>query len=154
MADDSLFRLIFSACVAGVIRIYFLTTMYANDDLTWNQSNAFIWSSVEPCIGIICACLPTLRPLIRRIFPNWLESERQGQSTGLSYKSGTSYRSSGKAFRPQDEDEIVLTNTFGKGSHMAPSDHTTISVERDVGWSEVSMPPPDSARSQTFRQHS
>ncbi|KAJ5811861.1 hypothetical protein N7474_008162, partial [Penicillium riverlandense] len=121
------------ACVAGVIRIYFLTQMYANDDLTWNQSNSFIWSSVEPCIGITCACLPTLRPLVRRIFPNWLESDRQGGSTGQSYKSSTSYHYSDRAFRPPDEDEIVLTNTFGKGSHMAPSDHTTISVERDVG---------------------
>ncbi|KAJ5610745.1 Alpha/beta hydrolase fold-1 [Penicillium lagena] len=107
--------------------------MYANDDLTWNQSNSFIWSSVEPCIGITCACLPTLRPLIRRIFPTWLESGKQGISTGRSFKSGTSYHSSGRVFRPQDEEEIVLTNTFGKGDHMAPSDHTTISVERDVG---------------------
>ncbi|KAJ6114835.1 hypothetical protein N7486_000613 [Penicillium sp. IBT 16267x] len=138
------------ACVAGVIRIYFLTQMYANDDLTWNQTNSFIWSSVEPCIGIICACLPTIRPLIRRMFPDWLGSGRQGLSTSPSYKS-TSYHSSGKAFRPQDEEEIVLTNTFGKGSHVAPSDHTTISVERDVGWSEVSMPPPRSQSLDTVR---
>lgn len=26
-----------------------------------------IWTSIEPSVGIICACLPTLRPLLREV---------------------------------------------------------------------------------------
>ena len=47
---------------------------FKSADVTWNSSQSFIWSSVEPNIGIVCACLPTLRPLMRRSLPNWFAS--------------------------------------------------------------------------------
>ena len=28
---------------------------------------AATWTFVEPCVGIICACLPTMRPLLRSL---------------------------------------------------------------------------------------
>lgn len=28
---------------------------------------AATWTFVEPCVGIICACLPTMRPLLRAL---------------------------------------------------------------------------------------
>ena len=35
-------------------------------DFTWAMCQVFIWSCVEPFIGIVCACLPTYAPLVRR----------------------------------------------------------------------------------------
>ncbi len=32
-------------------------------DLTWNYVNAAIWSAAEPAMGVIAACIPSLRPL-------------------------------------------------------------------------------------------
>ena len=29
-------------------------------------ANIILWSAIEPCVGIICACLPTLGPIFQR----------------------------------------------------------------------------------------
>ena len=34
--------------------------------LTDSDADAATWSTVEVCVAIVCACLPTLRPLFRR----------------------------------------------------------------------------------------
>lgn len=30
-------------------------------------TNVVIWTTIEPCVGVVCACLPTLRPLLRKV---------------------------------------------------------------------------------------
>ena len=30
-----------------------------------------IWSSAEPCVGLVCACLPCLRPLFIKLIPGF-----------------------------------------------------------------------------------
>ncbi|KAJ5466908.1 hypothetical protein N7475_004660 [Penicillium sp. IBT 31633x] len=52
-------------CVASGIRIHYLTFLDGNPDITWTLSDVSVWSTVEPCIGIICACLPVLQPVLR-----------------------------------------------------------------------------------------
>ncbi|KAL8722461.1 MAG: hypothetical protein Q9225_001083 [Loekoesia sp. 1 TL-2023] len=32
-------------------------------DVTWNYVNASLWSALEPSMAVICACIPSLRPL-------------------------------------------------------------------------------------------
>ena len=34
------------------------------NDVTWNSTKVTIWSAVEPCVGVITGCIPSLRPLI------------------------------------------------------------------------------------------
>ncbi|KAK9848440.1 hypothetical protein MYU51_016657 [Penicillium brevicompactum] len=63
----SLFLLGGFVCVASIVRIHYLTFLHHNVDITWTLSEVSVWSTVEPCIGIICACLPTLQPFIRSI---------------------------------------------------------------------------------------
>ncbi|KAK3680475.1 hypothetical protein B0T22DRAFT_516383 [Podospora appendiculata] len=41
----------------------------ADTDLTWHYVNNLIWFIVEMYVGIICACLPCLKPFIRCHFP-------------------------------------------------------------------------------------
>ncbi|KAI0974193.1 fucose permease [Xylaria arbuscula] len=77
--------------VVDVVRIYYLqkaisdassSTLSGNDSLNssfgispefaWNASLALLWSAVEVNVGIACACIPTLKPLIIRILPAML----------------------------------------------------------------------------------
>ncbi|KAL2698842.1 hypothetical protein AAEP93_010230 [Penicillium crustosum] len=53
-------------CVASLVRIYYITFLKSGD-YTWVIGKVFMWSSIEPSIGILCACLPTLHPLIRSV---------------------------------------------------------------------------------------
>lgn len=34
-------------------------------DVTWLMGPVFIWSTIEPSVAIVCACLPHLSPLTR-----------------------------------------------------------------------------------------
>jgi fucose permease len=69
--------------VVDVVRIYYLQQAADNQSLThsrigtgqdfsYNVSTALMWSAVEVNVGIICACIPTLKPLIHRILPSML----------------------------------------------------------------------------------
>ncbi|CAG8122282.1 unnamed protein product [Penicillium olsonii] len=65
IAICSLFLLGGFVCVASIVRIHYLTFLDGGEDVTWTLSEVSVWSVVEPAIGIICACLPYLQPLIR-----------------------------------------------------------------------------------------
>ncbi|KXJ95117.1 major facilitator superfamily domain-containing protein [Microdochium bolleyi] len=74
--------------VVDVVRIYYLqqavmsitpsvssnpaATFGDQPEFSWNASLSFMWSAVEVNVGIICACIPTLKPLIIRILPAML----------------------------------------------------------------------------------
>ncbi|KAJ5169215.1 uncharacterized protein N7482_004809 [Penicillium canariense] len=61
----SVFFLGVFVCVASIVRLHYLTFMNGSVDITWVMSNVYVWSTVEPCLGIICACLPALQPLVQ-----------------------------------------------------------------------------------------
>ncbi|RAH53751.1 hypothetical protein BO85DRAFT_462774 [Aspergillus piperis CBS 112811] len=53
-------------CVASAVRIYVLYRFTQAHDITWMMGPLFIWSSIEPSVAIVCACLPHLGPLAQR----------------------------------------------------------------------------------------
>lgn len=78
--------------VVDVIRIYYLqqaadlqsfekARLATGFDFSWNASTALMWSAVEVNVGIICACIPTLKPLIKRILPSMI-TDRSRSETG------------------------------------------------------------------------
>lgn len=78
--------------IVDVVRIYYLqqasddqtmshTQLGTGKDFAYNASIALMWSAVEVNIGIICACIPTLKPLIKRILPSMI-TDRTGTKSG------------------------------------------------------------------------
>ena len=55
-----------------------------------------VWSTAEPCLGIVAACLPTLRPLFSRFIPTTSSSSARGgyssNESGGSSSTGQSQR--------------------------------------------------------------
>jgi len=67
------------------------STVTKQDDFSWYASLSFMWSAVEVNLGIICACVPSLKPLASRILPSLLTdrdepSEKSG--VGLAGTAG------------------------------------------------------------------
>lgn len=92
--------------IVDVIRIYYLQqaisfvpTASTNDpgivfgntpDFAWNASLSLMWSAVEVNVGLICACIPTLKPLIVKILPSFLIDPDGTTTSNLStYGTGT-----------------------------------------------------------------
>ena len=61
-----------SVFVISVVRLVVLSRL-EDYDVTWNYVNAAIWSAAEPSMGIIAACIPSLRPMVSLI---WKGSHR------------------------------------------------------------------------------
>ncbi|KAL4996310.1 hypothetical protein BDV10DRAFT_187258 [Aspergillus recurvatus] len=61
-------------CITSICRLISLKRIADSSDPTYDNVGAATWSAVECNVGIICACLPTLRPLISRMIPQLLSS--------------------------------------------------------------------------------
>ncbi|KAL2863497.1 uncharacterized protein BJX67DRAFT_260617 [Aspergillus lucknowensis] len=70
----SIFALGGFVCVTSICRLVSLKKISESSDPTYDNVGAAAWSSIECNVGIICACLPTLRPLVSRIIPQLLSS--------------------------------------------------------------------------------
>lgn len=75
-----------SDIIVAILRIYYLVnTSYSSDaDFLWISTNEFIWSIIEPSLGVMVACAPVLGSLLRQYFPKMKprSSERTGPSVG------------------------------------------------------------------------
>ncbi|KAG0641315.1 hypothetical protein HOY80DRAFT_745447 [Tuber brumale] len=61
----------FSACIISIIRMGFNAQgPRASDDRTYNDSTSRNLTSLESSAGMICACLPTYKVVLTRLFPN------------------------------------------------------------------------------------
>ncbi|KFY86844.1 hypothetical protein V500_07355 [Pseudogymnoascus sp. VKM F-4518 (FW-2643)] len=70
-------------CITSIMRVIFLdiAAKTVTDDITFSTNRAFLWTHIESCVGIICACLPTLKAPISRALPklfpsSWPSSDR------------------------------------------------------------------------------
>ncbi|KXX81290.1 hypothetical protein MMYC01_201937 [Madurella mycetomatis] len=102
-------------CVASAVRIVMMDQLVKSPDFTWAMSKVFVWSCCEPFIGIVCACLPTYAPLVRRL---WRREDYSNPETPEMYPSEkvrTPKRGnwSTNSWKPRGmlrgEDEIELT---------------------------------------------
>ncbi|KAJ5345139.1 Integral membrane protein, partial [Penicillium brevicompactum] len=59
-------------CITSIVRLVSLKTISDSMDPTYDNVGAASWSAIECNTGIICACLPTLKPLIARVFPGMI----------------------------------------------------------------------------------
>lgn len=90
--------------IVDVVRIYYLQqaigqvpiTTGSEDgvrfggqgDFAWNASLSLMWSAVEVNVGMTCACIPTLKPLVVRLLPAMLY-DPDGSRTHSSGKGAT-----------------------------------------------------------------
>ncbi|KAM3525289.1 hypothetical protein NHJ13051_004074 [Beauveria bassiana] len=95
--------------IVDVIRIYYLqqaigsrdnfgrssndSRFGAHADFAYNASLSLMWSVVEVNVGIACACIPTLKPLVVRLLPAMLYDPNRTR-TALVSKSSPSDRES------------------------------------------------------------
>ncbi len=52
-------------------------------DYSWDTSFSFMWSAVEINIGIMCACVPALKPLARRFLPTWVIDRTSREASAI-----------------------------------------------------------------------
>src|ERR1700748_1067372 len=67
-----------STCVVSILRLNALYVQLHSEDVTYHGGLFAIWNAIEINIGIICSCLPTLKGLIKSLFPRILSETESG----------------------------------------------------------------------------
>ncbi|KAJ5673982.1 Major facilitator superfamily domain general substrate transporter [Penicillium macrosclerotiorum] len=86
-------------------------------DFSWYVSLSFMWSAVEVNVSVICACVPSLKPLVARLVPKLIRDTDDPTSSPLNnYATGDS-----PVAVPQP---AVIPNSNGPSPASSPSDST------------------------------
>ncbi|TVY38746.1 L-fucose-proton symporter [Lachnellula occidentalis] len=122
--------------IVDVVRIYYLQQASSDQiatheklgtasDFPYNASLAFMWSATEVNVGIICACIPTLKPLVTRIVPSML---RDQSATGTDKDYYSSQLDNAPAYR--------LSSIAAPGPAIQPLPHSQPAADQEA---EVNM---------------
>ena len=66
-----------SVCIVSILRLHSLVAISNSTDQSYDNPSAATWSSIEVNVGIICSCLPLLRPLMHKFLPGVFSSHRR-----------------------------------------------------------------------------
>ncbi|OAG13086.1 uncharacterized protein CC84DRAFT_1227981 [Paraphaeosphaeria sporulosa] len=99
-----LFSIGFFICLITTLRMATLPQTLKLKEPTWESAPTNLWSFIEAAVGVICACLISLRRTISRFWPQRWRSTK-GASAGYYARYGGDSTTGGKMSR----------GTFGKG---------------------------------------
>ncbi|KAJ5899244.1 hypothetical protein N7495_003988 [Penicillium taxi] len=120
------------ACITSIIRLYsFWVVSTSPEEIKSTKAvDIAIWSGIEINLGIICASVPTLKPLASRLLPKL-----------LSYDL---YNTSGRAYGGDRSTRIKVTGDYGRHTRLEESQKTaidtTIMVEQSIELRTVAAP--------------
>ncbi|KAH7337358.1 hypothetical protein BKA66DRAFT_435411 [Pyrenochaeta sp. MPI-SDFR-AT-0127] len=84
-------------CIVSILRLQSLVAISNSEDPTYDNPPAATWSSVETNVGIICSCLPCLRPLLTKCFPSIFPSSFQRSADSAAACGRRAYNPDSKA---------------------------------------------------------
>lgn len=129
-----------SVCAVSITRVvatYSIAGEYLKhpDDVIYYTAPVFFWTNIELSLGVVCACLPTLRPIWFFFYPRQATQTGSGYGYGSSGMNGTKGSSFGGNLgrKPYQEiDEVELTRVE-RAPRTPPEDQSTRSDRSDGG---------------------
>ncbi|KAH8726472.1 hypothetical protein GQ44DRAFT_163115 [Phaeosphaeriaceae sp. PMI808] len=88
--------------VVSILRLQALVHFAASSNASWEFYDVSVWSTIEICVGIMCASLPTLRLLLVKLFPVLGGSSARSRANYYNYGSGTELKNVGNRSRTTD----------------------------------------------------
>ncbi|KAI7088873.1 hypothetical protein KC356_g2985 [Hortaea werneckii] len=151
LAVVGIFLLAGFVAVASIVRIIMLQRNTQSHDPVWTIAPVYIWSSVEPFVGIICACLPTLSPLFKRFWTarRTQSSSRMTPNSEDLYDTISGSRNKHLRKLPRGlsaDDEVMLTSVcqkqadttarhLGSEDDISTAEQIHVRKDFDVDWS-------------------
>ncbi|GKT44088.1 satratoxin biosynthesis SC1 cluster protein 4 [Colletotrichum spaethianum] len=121
-----IFSLGFFTVAISIVRVQFLNI---SADFTWTNVEASLWSLGEISSAVTCACLPTLRPLLTKMFPGLMS--RVNLSSVLSHQTDTRHTQPTRAYsslpKPHDTEKGIAESgmSSARSSHLRDDRSTT-----------------------------
>ncbi|KAJ4993990.1 CFEM domain-containing protein [Stagonosporopsis vannaccii] len=81
--------------IVSILRLQSLVHFAQSSNASWEFYDVSVWSTIEICVGIMCACLPTLRLLLVKLFPILGGSSARSRTKYYNYGSGNELKNIG-----------------------------------------------------------
>ncbi|KAK7432914.1 hypothetical protein QQZ08_000385 [Neonectria magnoliae] len=78
--------------IVSILRLQALVHFGVSSNKTWEFYNVSVWSTIEILVGIMCACLPTMRMVLVKLFPVLGGSTQRSRGNNY-YQYGSGVRS-------------------------------------------------------------
>ncbi|KAF2681252.1 hypothetical protein K458DRAFT_406607 [Lentithecium fluviatile CBS 122367] len=139
-------------CVISIVRLHSLLVMVRTTDPSYDNAPVASFSVVETWVALICACLPTLRPLLAK----WFSGLSGSSANTAGTPSGAGY---GLASTTNRKRSAMLPALSSHGMHLGSmrgqerldretaDDKIKVVTRVDVSISEASMKSPASGNS-------
>lgn len=127
-----------SVTVVSILRLKSLFFFDGDNNYTWKQAKVVLWSMYELHVGVICACIPTLRLIFIRAIPSVISSI-QGSTQRSSANGNGSRRSRGTT---QNLDTLRSDRGGKEGMAVEPNTITytrTFAVRHEENDEEVEL---------------
>ncbi|KAJ0415818.1 GMC oxidoreductase [Aspergillus carlsbadensis] len=118
--------------LVSVIRLESLIVFANTTNLTWDYVQIGYWSTIEIHVGVICACLPAIRALFRRIWPRMFGDTAQGISKGSRSRSVGTGANTPQNTNTTEYDYIVVGSGAGGGplaARLARAGHSVLLLD-------------------------
>jgi hypothetical protein len=99
-----------SVCIVSILRLQSLVSISNSTDPTYDNPAAATWSSVEINVGIICSCLPLLRPLLNRFLPGVFTSRNRTDNVDPKHYATIRSTHGYKGSASQDDGSLEMAN--------------------------------------------
>ncbi|KAH0337336.1 hypothetical protein KCU81_g8141, partial [Aureobasidium melanogenum] len=113
------FLLGFFTCAVSVVRLVLVHNAYVRHDFTASSAEAVTWSMVEANVGIICASLLALKPLMAYLFP---QRTKERQPPRWSLTLNTVHTAETTEPDPEkgrvEEEELVVPRTMSSTDRL------------------------------------
>lgn len=112
---NSVLMNIYSVCVISIISSKSLYDIWVSQDVPWDNVPIADWTAVECNIGIMCACLLTLKPLLSRLLPFLMHSGPHGPDNPTNDMSQQGHSHYGRSTESRGDKHHILTEASGPG---------------------------------------
>lgn len=132
-------------CAVSIVRLCQLEN-FNQADITWSFVHPALWTAAEPSIGVVSACLPSLRPLFTKLL--WGRSYRPEMLFGSHNSSSRRFERLDDSFNGKKWTNNVVIKRgddeeyeFGeRGRSVVPETgirvRTTVTVTEGVDWQD------------------
>lgn len=122
----------YSVTLVSILRLRTLVAIGKTTDFTYDVVSPGIWSIIEMDIGILCACMPGIRALLKNVFPKILGSTRNKNSYGYRNTSSGGRESNPQQYSSREDirkdggrDEFIEIDDIESNKHAGPSSGDT-----------------------------
>ncbi|TWU71249.1 hypothetical protein ED733_002409 [Metarhizium rileyi] len=127
--------------IVTIIRLSFLVRGQASGyDMTWNMTEVILWVIAEANVGIVCACLPLLLPVLTKLRRETKVNEIRAGNKGYT-RTVTPHEEEGMSYpleRVVPDDQNFAEVRVSSGGDKAPEDNSHAHYGGEYG-SEMSL---------------